>query len=72
MDFKDKINEIVEKIKSDKDFAAKFKDDPVKAIESVSGLDLPDDMINKAVDAVKAKLTTDKAGDMLGGIKKLF
>ncbi|MDD2374714.1 MAG: hypothetical protein PHQ55_05905 [Eubacteriales bacterium] len=72
MDFKEKINEIVEKIKSDKDFAAKFKDDPVKAIESVSGLDLPDDMINKAVDAVKAKLTADKAGDMLGGIKKLF
>jgi hypothetical protein len=48
MDFKEKINEIVEKIKSDKDFAAKFKDDPVKAIESVSGLDLPDDMINKS------------------------
>lgn len=72
MDIKEKIEAIVEKVKNDKGFAEKFKNDPVKAIESVSGIDLPDDMIDKVVDAVKAKLTTDKAGDLLGGIKKLF
>lgn len=72
MDIKEKIETIFEKVKSDQGFAEKFKKDPVKAIESVSGIDLPDDMINKVVDAVKAKLTADKAGDLLGGIKKLF
>jgi hypothetical protein len=35
-------------------------------------VDLPDDMINKVVDGVKAKISVDKAGDMLGSIKKLF
>lgn len=72
MDIKEKIETIVEKVKNDKGFAEKFKNDPVKAIESVSGIDLPDDMVDKVVDAVKAKITTDKAGDLLGGIKKLF
>ena len=72
MDIKEKIEAIVEKVKNDKGFAEKFKKDPVKAIESVSGIDLPDDMVDKVVDAVKAKLTADKAGDLLGGIKKLF
>ncbi|NLW11531.1 MAG: hypothetical protein GX028_05885 [Clostridiaceae bacterium] len=72
MDFKEKIDAIVDKVKNDKSFAEKFKKDPVKAIESVSGIDLPDDMIEKAVDAVKAKLTADKAGGLLGGVKNIF
>ena len=52
MDIKEKIETIVEKVKNDKGFAEKFKNDPVKAIESVSGIDLPDDMVDKVVDAV--------------------
>ncbi len=72
MDIKGKINEIVEKVKSDKDFGKKFKDDPIKAVESVLGIDLPDDQVNKIVDGVKAKLSIDKAGDALGSLKKLF
>lgn len=72
MDLKEKIDAIVEKVKNDKGFAEKFKNDPVKAIESVSGIDLPDDMVDKVVDTVKAKLSADKAGGLLGGVKKLF
>lgn len=72
MDIKGKINEIVEKVKSDKDFGKKFKENPIKAVESVLGIDLPDDQVNKIVDGVKAKLSVDKAGDALGSIKKLF
>ena len=37
MDIKGKIEEIVEKVKSDKGFAAKFKDDPIKADGVCSG-----------------------------------
>ena len=36
---KEKINEIVKKIKSDKKFSEKFKKDPVKAVEGVIGID---------------------------------
>ena len=72
MDIKAKIEEIVNKIKSDKTFADKFKSDPIKAVESVLGVDLPDDKIKSLIDGVKAKLTADKAGDLLGSVKKLF
>ncbi|MHB1152188.1 MAG: hypothetical protein ACYCWE_15775 [Eubacteriales bacterium] len=72
MDIKAKIEELVEKVKSDKDFAAKFTKDPIKAVESVLGVDLPDDKIKALVDGVKAKLTADKAGDVFGSVKNLF
>ncbi len=61
--FKEKIEEIVNKVKNDKDFASKFKSDPVKAVEDVIGVDLPDDKINGIIDAVKAKLTSDSVKD---------
>lgn len=69
---KKKINEIVDKIKSDKKFAAKFKKDPIKAVESVIGIDLPDDQIMKIVDGVKAKINIDNAGDAINKLKGLF
>jgi hypothetical protein len=36
------------------------------------GIDLPDDQIQSVIDGVKAKLSLDKAGDVLGSAKKLF
>ncbi len=72
MDIKNKIEEIIEKIKSDENFASKFKDDPEKAIESILGIDIPDDQIEKVIDGVKAKLSLDKADGLLGKIKKMF
>lgn len=72
MDIKEKIEEIIAKVRNDKSFAAKFKDDPVKAVESVLGVDLPDDKIESLVDGIKAKLTADKAGGLVDKIKGLF
>ena len=72
MDIKAEINKIVDRIKNDDELLEKFKKDPVKAVESLLGVDLPDDIIEKVVDGVKAKITLDKAGDILGGLKKLF
>lgn len=68
MDIKAKIEEIVEKVKNDENFAADFKADPVKAIEKVVGVDLPDDQINKVVDGVKAKISVDDVKDKVGGL----
>ena len=72
MDIKAEINKIVDKIKNDDELLEKFKKDPIKAVESILGVDLPDDLIEKVVDGVKAKISLDKAGDILGGLKKLF
>jgi len=69
---KDKVEEIVEKITSDKKVAAKFKADPVSTVEDLLGIDLPNDQIEKIVEAVKAKVTLDNVGDLLGGLGKLF
>ncbi len=67
-----KINEIVDKVKNDKNIAAKFQADPISTVEGLIGIDLPNDQIQGVVDAVKAKINLDKAGDALGGLKGLF
>ena len=72
MDIKAKIEEIVEKVKNDKDIAEKFMKDPVKTVEDIAGVDLPNDQIEKVIEAVKAKISFDDLGDKLGGIAKLF
>ena len=61
MDIKAKIEELVSKVKNDKDFAEKFRKEPVKAVEGIIGIDLPDDQINKIVDGVKSALTVSAA-----------
>ena len=65
MDIKAKIEEVVNKVKSDDKFADKFKKEPVKAVEDVVGVDLPDDTIEKVIDGVKAKINLDNIGDKL-------
>ena len=68
----EKINEIVEKLQENKDLMAKFKKDPVKAVEGLLGVDLPDEVIEKVVDGVKAKVAFDKLDDAADFLKKLF
>ena len=69
---KEKIEEIVEKIKSSEDLAKLFKEEPIKAIEKVLDVDLPDELIEKVVDGVKAKMAADDVKNALGALKKLF
>ena len=71
-ELKNKLDEIVEKIKNDKNIAAKFQKDPISTVEGLIGIDLPNDQIEALVDAVKAKINLDKMGDALGGLKGLF
>lgn len=72
MDIKAKIDEIVEKVKSNPDFAEEFKANPVAAVEKVLGVDLPDDVINNIVDGVKSKVSFDGIAEKLGGLGNLF
>ena len=70
-DIKKKIDEIVNKVKNDKDFANKFKENPVKAVEEIVGVDLPEDKINEIVTAVKTKIKLDDSG-IVGKVTSLF
>ena len=72
MDIKEKIEELVKKITRDKNLLKKFEKDPVKVIEELVGMDMPDDMIEKLIDGIKAKINLDKVGDALGALGGLF
>ena len=69
---KDKIEEIVAKLKGDKNLLASFKSDPIKTVESLIGVDLPDDKVKTIVDGVKAKMDIDNAKDAIGGLFAKF
>lgn len=72
MDIKEQVTKAVEKITKDEKMMEQFKKDPVKTVEQVLGVDLPDDMLNKVVDGVKAKVSVDKAAGVMDKVKKLF
>ena len=72
MDIKEQIEKMVEKVQKDDVLRAQFKKDPIKAVEKVLGVDLPDDVIEKIVAGVKAKISIDKVSDVADVLKKLF
>lgn len=72
MDIKEKIESVVKKLLSDKKLMEKFEKNPVKVIEELLGVDLPDDMVNSIIDGVKAKINLDKVGDALDALSGLF
>lgn len=72
MDIKAKIEELVEKIKGNPDLLNQFKSDPVKVVEGLLGVDLPDDQIKAVADGVKAKLNLDNLSGIAGKLGGLF
>jgi len=73
MDIKGQISKIVEEVSKNPNMKEQFEKEPVKAIEKIIGIDLPDDVIMKIIDGVKAKLTIDgvsKTADVLKGMFK--
>ncbi len=71
-DLKKIISDAVEKISKDEDLQKQFMKEPVKALEKVLNIDLPDELIEKVVDGIKAKITADQLSDAAGLLKKLF
>lgn len=72
MDIKEKIEQTVKKLTDNPKLLKQFDEEPVKVIEELIGVDLPDDLVEKLIDGIKAKLTADKVGDVLEGLGKLF
>lgn len=71
-DIKEMVSKAAKKIMSDKTLQKQFQTDPVKALEKVLGVDLPDEILNPIIEGVKAQMTAEKIGDAADFIKKLF
>ncbi|MBP3543213.1 MAG: hypothetical protein J6J86_03190 [Lachnospiraceae bacterium] len=72
MDIKEQISKIVEEISKNPDIKEQFEKEPVKAIEKVLGVDLPDAAIEQVINGVKAKLTAENLSQAADMLKKFF
>ncbi len=72
MDIKEQISKIMEEISKNPNIKEQFEKEPVKVIEKIIGVDLPNDMIMKIIDGVKAKLTIDDVSKVADVIKGIF
>lgn len=69
MDVKEQISKAVDKITGDKKLQEQFQTEPVKALESILGVDLPDEIVDQVIQGVKAKLTVDKVSGAVDTLK---
>lgn len=72
MDIKKMIEKLVDEIQKDGKLGTQFKKDPAKVIENIIGKDLPDDIVEKIVDGVNAKVNLDKAMDAIDKIDDML
>lgn len=72
MDIQKMISEAVRLLAENEDLLKAFNKNPAKTLESVLGVNLPDDQVNALVAGVKAKLGLDDVLEMAGKLKGLF
>ena len=72
MDIKELIEKAIDKLKDDDNLMESFKKDPIKVVEKLLNVDLPDDKLEAIVDGIKAKLQIDDIADVLGKLGGLF
>ena len=71
-DIKELAEKAVETIKGDDNLLESFKTNPIKFVEKVLKIDLPDEILEKIVEIVKTKINIDDAKEALGKIAGLF
>ena len=71
-EIKELIEKAINKLKEDDDLLENFKKDPVKVVEKLLNVDLPDEKLEAIVEGIKAKLAIDDIGDVLGKLGGLF
>ena len=70
VDVKEAAEELAEKLQKDPGLLKDFQKDPIKAVEKLMGVNLPE--LKPVVAGIKAKLAASDLGDKLDGLKKLF
>ncbi len=72
LNVKDLINKAAEVLVKDEALKKQFQNEPVKALEKILKIDLPDELLEPLIDGVKLKITADKLGDAANLLKKFF
>ena len=72
VDVKELIEKAVELLTKDETLMENFKKEPIKTIEKLLNVDLPDELLENVVKGVQAKIDLDKVGDVLGKLGGLF
>lgn len=76
VDLKKEALKLIEKIQKNPKFVDEFLNDPIKFVEKKTGLDLPDEQINKIIAQVKKevvkKVDTKKVAAGIKAIKNLL
>lgn len=76
MDIQKLVSEALEQLSGNKDLRKAFDIDPVKVLEKILKVDLPDKEVKAVIKAIQAKLDIDDAaeaaGKILGGLGGLF
>ena len=68
----DKVEDVVRDLKNDDDLREKFKKNPVKVLEDMTGLDLPDEKVKKVVKLIEAKIDDADVDDKLADLADKF
>ena len=63
-EIKELIEKAIDKLKGDDNLLENFKKDPIKVVEKLLNVDLPDEKLEAIVEGIKAKLTIDDIGDV--------
>ena len=71
-DIKELIDKVMDKLEEKGITLEKFSENPVKILEDILGVDLPDEKLDALIDGIKLKLGADKAKDILGALGGLF
>ena len=71
-DIKELAEKAVDTIKGDDNLLESFKENPIKVVEKVLNIDLPDDILEKIVEIVKTKINIDDAKEVIGKLSGLF
>ena len=76
MDIQKIIDDVLKKLTADKALKENFLKEPVKMLEKLTGIDLPEDQIDAIIKGIKAKLDVDdvakKAKGIMGVLNGLF
>ncbi len=72
MDIKDKIEELASGLRKDPALLKSFRADPVRTLEKLTGVNLPDEQLQPLAAGIKAKLAAADLGEKLDDLKKLF
>ena len=64
----DKVEDAVKELKENDELREQFKEEPVKTLEKLTGLDLPDEKVKKVVDLVEAKIDDADVDEKLAAL----